>query len=706
MSGSGQIRLRRPLRQADEKFKILAPRWLSAGLPTEGPWIRTLFDDDFVNTFFAGVRASVDAAGQPQWNSSAWPQLRAWRDYAEPPAAMLKANGEPNYPKSVERRASLAKEADHDNLKDVEGAKPQAPWLRKLYLPLHQHFHFACCEVVCDQKDHPYVDASRIEAVRAVVRRLRPGTKDEVWDDWLPGAAGRGAWVHLANKIEDLTDPEHLPDAALQSPAELRKNLGLAKTDHLRLDSISLAALPQELGPAAKRQGRYGYLPVWSREKVIPLPQGQLSAEQIFNAGVSEETLRQFRGGIADAVGKLAKVAFRIQAGIPASNEPLSIGAVKALQDEASKSVKADWFTAVCTGNNPSLDELHGQMVGVLSNDFTTDERHTRLICTLLIHTAACRKAILDGWAAELQVLVPEEAPHGWTPSKDSTVHSLGEQIEAIQAWEEVRSKPRAPWGPPPWKKLAKAEGHVLQVHEAALALESVCLRFDEAMTREFGAAWRKAGDTLAANIQKGHLLGLSVTGDLVARLLFYAPGYAATLHDLRTGLQPLIQAELPTSAVSNTVTALRYDADSIYAVWVYARITHPDPCVKPSHVWSVRSEPFQIADPTDLLGQRPVAFSMPDLKKLKRDIPRMFKAGVMPFAAVTAPENSGFTSPSDPAKVKPTLTVGMIWSFGIPVFTICAMILFSIILTILLLIPGFAWLLTLKFCVPVAKKA
>lgn len=716
MSGSLRLRLRGPLRQADETFKILAPRWLSEGETAEGPRIRTLFDDDFVNTFFAGVRASV-SDGQPAWVPTAWPQLRVWRDYAEPPSAMLGASGTPRYPDSVARRTSLKGETDL-TVKEAEGASTSAPWLRKLYLPLHQHFHFVCCEIVCDQREYPYVDASRIESVRAVVRRLRPGAK-EVWEDWIPGAGGRGAWVVLTQKIEDVADPEALAESLVPLSKSLKRGLGIADGG-LRLDSIPLAVLPQELGLAAKRQGRYGYLPVWSREKVTPLAQGAPSAKQIFDAGIDDETLKRFRGDVASAVRKLGFVAFDIPAQVPSGNQLPDVAFLTELQKAAHAATAgvSGWFDAVCKAQNVDPELYRGRMELLLSEDFAVDENYTRLVSGLLICVMSCRKAVLDSWKGQLRALMPEHTPQAWSPSKDSTLYALGEQIEAIRAWENTRKNPGAPWGPPPWNELPKANKHALNVHEAALQLEVVCLRLVEAMAREFGSAWQEAGEALAEDIDVDHLGGLPMAGDLikglfvakdsVTRALFCAPGYATTLANFRARLQPLIQENLDALAAASpsAVTSLRYDADSIYAVWVYARITHADPCVQPSHVWSRRSEPFQIADPTDLLGQRPVAFSMPDLKKLKRDIPRMFKAGVMPFAAVTTPKDSGFTSPDDPKAVKPKLTIGMICSFGIPIFTICAMILFSIILALLLLIPGFAWLLTLKFCVPVVKKA
>jgi hypothetical protein len=50
--------------------------------------------------------------------------------------------------------------------------------------------------------------------------------------------------------------------------------------------------------------------------------------------------------------------------------------------------------------------------------------------------------------------------------------------------------------------------------------------------------------------------------------------------------------------------------------------------------VWTLRSEPFSIADPTDLLGARPASIQMPDIPKLLRDIPRIARARARPLPA------------------------------------------------------------------------
>jgi hypothetical protein len=118
--------------------------------------------------------------------------------------------------------------------------------------------------------------------------------------------------------------------------------------------------------------------------------------------------------------------------------------------------------------------------------------------------------------------------------------------------------------------------------------------------------------------------------------------------------------------------------------------------------VWTSRSEPFSVAEPSDVLGAKPATVQLPDLPRLIRDIPRIAKARARPFVAFNTPANSSFNVGDDPKKTTRAWGVGWICSFGIPVLTICAFILFSIIFSILIIIPGFAWMLLLKFCIPI----
>ena len=161
----------------------------------------------------------------------------------------------------------------------------------------------------------------------------------------------------------------------------------------------------------------------------------------------------------------------------------------------------------------------------------------------------------------------------------------------------------------------------------------------------------------------------------------------------------------LPEARSSDALPRLRFDAEHLYAAWAWVRVAGHTPCEPERIVWTRRSEPFSIADPTDLLGARPASIQMPDIPKLLRDIPRIARARAKPFAGMAAPPGSGVITGADMADTRRDFGIGMICNFGIPVLTICALILFKIIFTILITLPSFSWMLFLKFCLPFPKR-
>lgn len=168
----------------------------------------------------------------------------------------------------------------------------------------------------------------------------------------------------------------------------------------------------------------------------------------------------------------------------------------------------------------------------------------------------------------------------------------------------------------------------------------------------------------------------------------------------------PLVQQE---AAAARQHQPLRFDDEHLYAVWCWVRVAGRHPCEKEQLFWSGRSEPFSIAEPLDLLGTRPTSIRMPNIPHLVRDLGRMAKAKSNPFAAVISPDGSGIDvsgAAKDFSKVKRDMGLGFVCTYGIPVFTICALILFSIIFSILVIIPGFMWMLFLKVCFPAPKQS
>jgi hypothetical protein len=307
-----------------------------------------------------------------------------------------------------------------------------------------------------------------------------------------------------------------------------------------------------------------------------------------------------------------------------------------------------------------------------------------------------------------------------------ATPGALGEEIAAALGLEAWRGTPDAPTWPlldtatPP----GSGDRRAFDAHDAARRLEAAYAGFETgvapagtAFDEEQNARLTTRATTIATRI--GQLAGGSSAATILraqglevleqpARGLLGLPGAAPTALAIASLGIPLA-ARYADQAVALRVARdearvprKRYDHDSLYAVWCWARVAGRDKCETETIVWTLGSEPFSIAEPTDILGAKPATVQLPDIPRLIRDIPRMAKARAKPFAAFAAPPNSSYITGEEPGDTKRAWGIGWICSFGIPVLTICAFILFSIIFSILILIPGFFWMLLLKFCIPI----
>jgi|GEM_PF-1676310 hypothetical protein len=303
---------------------------------------------------------------------------------------------------------------------------------------------------------------------------------------------------------------------------------------------------------------------------------------------------------------------------------------------------------------------------------------------------------------------------------------SLAEQVEPFLVQEAGRDDPRTA---PPWPTLTfpglPDVARVRRVHRAGLELAALHAPFAVELAAAGSAATAelalRAGavetDLRAAFQPFGSLpafapLGLAL-GEDPARGLLVLPGFHTAASTLTafgsaTAARYVARPEalaLPEARARETVPRLRFDADHLYAVWCWVRVAGHSRCEPDRLLWTRRGEPFSIADPTDLLGARPASLQMPDIAKLLRDLPRIARARARPFAAVSAPPGSGISVGADMTDTRRDFGLGSICSFGIPALTICALILFNIIFHILLVLPGFGWMLLLKFCIPFRRR-
>ena len=302
-----------------------------------------------------------------------------------------------------------------------------------------------------------------------------------------------------------------------------------------------------------------------------------------------------------------------------------------------------------------------------------------------------------------------------------ATTGALSVEIEAVYGLDTVTSPAEAV---PTWSPLDRAHpANADAVHRAALALEALFNPLDEAGAAGGSAYETRLAKLIVDEVAPGITGAFGLPDDPIHRLrtfgldLFEQPARgllvfpgptpeAAAFDAMRTTVAASYTASVPVAVAESRGRARahrpRYDHDNVFAVWCWTRVAGHTPCEKAKLVWTGRSEPFTIAEPTDILGAKPVTIQLPDLAKLVRDIPRIAKARAKPFAAFNTPPNSGYNVGDDPKNTSRAWGVGWICSFAIPVITICAFILFSIIFSILISLPGFAWMLLLKFCIPI----
>lgn len=812
---------------------VVAP-WLRTGDGKPGaigsrPWIATFPNTDFVHAFQALVTASRDRkAGVPDpgWTPSALDELVPHRDWAEPPVRMLGTDGLEDYPIDTVQRASPL-EGEVSVRSDVASDGVPGPdagtagaWLRKLYLPAHQHFHIISCQVVCGRPHRPRVAAERVLEVGVILRRLVRDRAVERWQDWIPGSEGLGAWVELADvDLNDAdgvaVDPAGLSDVALGSAeAAIRQRLGLSADQPVTLVSTPLSPLPAAWGDAARHTARWAYLPLSSSQLEAPQPPDDaLATAQLRVAAEVRAALGDpATGAEGDLVGQAAQLWTRLNAPLAGHAEgpfdvlidellpsqdsawqdardamvdhpgrPLSLSQGAARQhlerlvlaavarvvfhQGASPTASSDswsplWQRALLVaqalaGSVPSTDStertwLSGAL-GALHDGSGAFAQAAAGIWRDQLHTASPDAAPADGasslgtrgdpgqllalmalmgrvrcarmvTANQIYVGVPVVDLDGGTQAVANTderpplVASLSGEISAWAGTDAARDDAVVDWGPLTltW----------LEAHKAASELERRCSAIHD-LGAAGGGAYAEVVSARRSVVED--LLDPWLAGDLAVMTdgegvadfylvreqplmgLLVHPTLGVVDDDLDDLVADVISSI--TSSSDDEAAAVerrrqdapvaRLDASHLYCAQVYARVAGETPCEETRVVWSPRSEVFSLAEHLDILGVKPVAFSLPDLPKLLRDIPRIPKAGALPFAAITSPPDSGYLTGEDPEDTAQQWGIAWICSFGIPVFTICAWILFKIIFSILLMI-GFSWMLLLKFCIPV----
>lgn len=145
-------------------------------------------------------------------------------------------------------------------------------------------------------------------------------------------------------------------------------------------------------------------------------------------------------------------------------------------------------------------------------------------------------------------------------------------------------------------------------------------------------------------------------------------------------------------------------ESGQMYRLQAFARVRHHDHC--PTHlVWSAPSDPFAIAPWYEGGGAPPVHVPLPDptdrefLKSLKPNVSFGVPGNLMDMLQKNTPKALLAGEGS-----KGSMEIDWLCGFNIPIITICAFIMLSIVMSILDFFLH--WMAFVKICIPIPRKA
>lgn len=742
MSGRTPLILPHPRRRARQDARLVGAWLFRDGVtpPLEQPPVlRTLVGPDFMEAYLRGV-----GAARGGWDPSLWTPLAAWRDWSEPPRATRGPLGVPQLAPTLQRREPLAGEVDARDGESLQAAleseRGSDGWIRKLYLPLHRHFTLITTELLCCAAGTPPIDPARVLEVGCVIRRLVLGLEQERWQDWVVGLDG-GRWVELDGLDEQMRlggvvlDPRALPASATyegRTDLEMRAVIGVTDvTIPLSIGVASMSALPPTLGEAGRHTAHYALLPVMTRELQRPEPPPEdLVAAQ-------EALVAQSWGRLKQILGADSGVALNERIGVLWR---ALVAAVVNAELQQGLNVVAKEIEALCpppAGTQPLAWKNGVTRRATLSSEVQSDPTVEDVV-VVLWRLGLARKdlrelylpkvswddgAVLSGLPSELDLVMGSFERKPVALPSSSNTDGLGGALEfGTNRLQEFRLRDLHHAG----QALEAACDDFMSAVEAAGAPATLGLEKHSHITAYLLAKdmFQGSPSDLDEAVRLLARFGVDLDGPLARVLLAYprlpvdaSRATSKKFEEENSALSSAyyIAAPKPGPPGSPPPESLRpppplprFDPDHVYAARCFARVRGADPCEADQIVWSARTEPYQIADAMDLLGLPPMNLRLPDIPKMLNDIPRIARARATPMVAVTTPRGSGFSTGKEPDETRRSFGIAWVCSFGIPVFTICAWILFLIIFSILILIPGFAWMLLLKLCLPlpVPKRA
>ena len=732
------LRLTLPVtpRSSREQLRTVLPRNLwrelapaATGVEPAGPLLLGLHGTGFMDACFAWLAGT-----------GGLPPQKAWRDWCEPPAAMLARAGTAAYPASIARGRpwGLAQEASSSGLAADGVPLGSPPWLRKLYLPQHDRFSVVVLELICLAAGWPPLDRQRIKEAGLLVRRLRRGDPGgaEQWEDWIATDARHGRW--------------QLP------PHGWEQDPGRDPASRPGLASQPLALAPTTLAGMGRRSVLHGFLSLTSSEQEVPEspPPVETRAAAAYELQQRSNTQLQSLGTGTPATVWLPPKALLLSllrdTVLPPATTSTSPGSTNdayledALKLLVNAALDSTLFNADQMGNVISGQSLWTQAVAALNlstgingliqarleqlldlwftgqalpSDLTSpklkDQLLPALVVAALVRARGCRLALaaaMNGAQGEpVSDLKSIEA--GRARARHSLV-DLGEGLESFLATERERGSGGglAPWGsytpPANAQRLERVDRtlRALAEHyapfEAQLAEAGAQVRFvlsEEANQLE--SAMRAAIPGMPSLLERGvdllepparGLLVLPGLGDaLASRIMAFTTKTNARYQDAAlSSAQPVAEA-----LVVRGLTRPRFDAHHIYAVQAWVRVGGRVPEEAERLIWSPRSEPFVLAEPMDLLGSQPQTVPLPDLPRLLRDLSRLRKAGANPFLTLVPPPRSGAEGGGGGLEgLRRDWGLGTPVALVAPVLAIAGLGLLTTALSTLSRLPGFAW--------------
>lgn len=192
-------------------------------------------------------------------------------------------------------------------------------------------------------------------------------------------------------------------------------------------------------------------------------------------------------------------------------------------------------------------------------------------------------------------------------------------------------------------------------------------------------------------------------TGELTDSLLLSA----ADAEEMRTALDMRTLERIADQAREVPIPKFQQRAIDLFEIVPFARVRNDDR--KEQLVWAdaaQRSERFRVAGPLDAEAARPSLVQVPSLEDAKRGLAQGMALATPPdmMNLMNAIDSSqGVSADMVPDEVPDRFGVQWLCSLSIPIVTICAIILLTIIVTLLDYV--LRWMPYFRVCVPMPDK-